>query len=188
MPGDAQATKQRLLAAAKQEFAAHGLAGARVDRIAVAAKANKAQIYHYFGSKDALFDTVFHALVEDTIRAVPMDARDLAGYAGRLFDSYEQQPDLRRIATWRRLERGAPHPPLQALVDNNRSDVAAIKRLQREGRLSNQFAAIELLTMLLTLAAMWMSQTPELTAATRKLSKARRRQVVVDAVKAIVEA
>ena len=42
MPGDAQATKRRLLAAATAEFAAHGLAGARVDRIAAAARANKA--------------------------------------------------------------------------------------------------------------------------------------------------
>src|SRR5262245_7326850 len=188
MPGDAQATKQRLLAAAKREFAAQGLAGARVDRIAAAAKANKAQIYHYFGSKDELFDAVFHTLVADTVSAVPMDPGDLPDYAGRLFDSYEQQPALRRIATWRRLERGAPHPPLQALVANNRADIAAIGRLQRDGRVPSHFAAIELLTMVLTLAAMWMSQTPELAAATRKLSKARRRQVIVDAVKAILAA
>ena len=96
MPGDAQATQQRLIAAATAEFAAHGLAGARVDRIAAAAAANKAQIYHYFGSKDQLFDAIFRKLVVDTTRAVPMDPLDLPGYAGRLFDSYEHQPDLRR--------------------------------------------------------------------------------------------
>src|SRR5262245_61009965 len=117
MPGDADATKKRLLRAATAEFAAHGLAGARVDRIAAVAKANKAQIYHYFGSKDDLFDAVFRALVIDTIGAVPIDAGDLPGYAGRLYESYERQPELRRIATWRRLERGAPHPPLAELVE-----------------------------------------------------------------------
>jgi AcrR family transcriptional regulator len=37
MVGDAQATQRRLLEAATQEFAARGIAGARVDRIAVAA-------------------------------------------------------------------------------------------------------------------------------------------------------
>ena len=37
------------------EFSAYGIAGARVDRIASAAKANKQAIYAYFGSKDALF-------------------------------------------------------------------------------------------------------------------------------------
>jgi AcrR family transcriptional regulator len=44
MPGDAEATKRRLLDAARDEFAAYGIAGARVDRIAEAAQANKAQI------------------------------------------------------------------------------------------------------------------------------------------------
>jgi AcrR family transcriptional regulator len=47
---DAEATRQRLLDAAAEEFAARGIAGARVDRIAQAARSNKAQIYHYFGS------------------------------------------------------------------------------------------------------------------------------------------
>jgi AcrR family transcriptional regulator len=186
MPGDAEATKRRLLAAATGEFAAHGLAGARVDRIAAAARANKAQIYHYFGSKDELFDAVFRGFVADTIRAVPMDADDLPGYAGRLFDSYARQPELRRMATWRRLERDAPHPPLEAIVENNRADIAAIARAQREGRVSSHFSAAELLTMALTLAAMWMSQTPELSGMLRRQSHARRRAVVVDAVRAIL--
>ena len=55
---DAEATKARLLAAATAEFAAYGVAGARVDRIAGAAQANKQLIYAYFGSKDDLFDAV----------------------------------------------------------------------------------------------------------------------------------
>jgi AcrR family transcriptional regulator len=186
VPGDAEATKQRLLDAATGEFAAYGLAGARVDRIADAAGSNKAQIYHYFGSKDALFDAVFRRLVLDTISAVPMDARDLPDYAGRLFDAYERNPDLRRIATWRRLERGAPHPQLEPLLANNRHDIGAIAKAQKDGDIQNRFAPVELLTIVLSLAAMWMSQTPELTSVLQRLSRARRRAVVVDAVKAIL--
>ncbi|HEY3483203.1 MAG TPA: TetR family transcriptional regulator, partial [Streptomyces sp.] len=49
---DAAETKRRLLAAATEEFAERGIAGARVDRIAAAAGCNKAMIYSYFGSKD----------------------------------------------------------------------------------------------------------------------------------------
>jgi AcrR family transcriptional regulator len=186
MPRDAEATKRRLLDAATSEFAAYGLAGARVDRIAHAAGSNKAQIYHYFGSKDALFDAVFRRLVIETISAVPLDAGDLPDYAGRLFDAYERNPELRRIATWRRLERGAPHPHLEPLVENNRRDIAAIAQAQKEGHIPKRFAAVELLTILLTLAAMWMSQTPELTGVVQRLSRARRRAVVVDAVNAIL--
>ena len=55
---DAEATKKRIMQAAKKEFAKHGLAGARVDEIAERAKANKRMIYHYFGSKEDLFQAV----------------------------------------------------------------------------------------------------------------------------------
>jgi len=51
-PGPA-ATKGRLLAAGHEEFAAHGIAGARIDRIEAAAKANRSLIYSYFGNKTA---------------------------------------------------------------------------------------------------------------------------------------
>src|ERR1700709_1472007 len=105
MAGDAQATRQRLLDAAAHEFGAYGIAGARGERIAEAAQSNKAQIYHYFGSKDGLFDAVFHELVVNTLREVPIDTDDLAGYAGRLFDGYEAHPEIQRLATWYRLER-----------------------------------------------------------------------------------
>lgn len=55
---DADATKARILEAAKEEFAKLGLGGARVDEIADRAKANKRMIYHYFGSKEELFKIV----------------------------------------------------------------------------------------------------------------------------------
>lgn len=55
---DAEATQKRILAAAKQEFAKKGLGGARVDDIAARAKANKRMIYHYFDSKESLFQRV----------------------------------------------------------------------------------------------------------------------------------
>lgn len=55
---DAEATKARILAAAKREFAKNGLGGARVDVIAEKARANKRMIYHYFESKEGLFQRV----------------------------------------------------------------------------------------------------------------------------------
>lgn len=55
---DAEATKARILLAAKKEFAKSGLGGARVDEIADRANANKRMIYHYFGSKEDLFRAV----------------------------------------------------------------------------------------------------------------------------------
>ena len=48
MARNARDTKRRILAAATEEFTEHGIAGARVDRIAVAAHSNKAMLYAYF--------------------------------------------------------------------------------------------------------------------------------------------
>lgn len=52
---DAGATKLRILAAARVEFADHGYMGARVDRIARTARANKRLLYYYIGNKEALY-------------------------------------------------------------------------------------------------------------------------------------
>ena len=52
---DPERTRAAILAAAVDEFAAHGLGGARVDRIAARAGANKRMLYYYFGDKDGLF-------------------------------------------------------------------------------------------------------------------------------------
>ncbi|MEH1168835.1 TetR family transcriptional regulator [Micromonospora sp. CPCC 205539] len=97
MARDAADTRRRLLAAATDEFAARGIAGARVDRIATAAGANKALIYSYFGNKYQLFDAVFDALVVRTAADVPIDGDDLPGYAGRLFDLNHARPQALRL-------------------------------------------------------------------------------------------
>jgi TetR/AcrR family transcriptional regulator len=55
---DAERTRRALLDAAEIEFAAKGLAGARVDVIAEEATANKRMLYYYFGSKDELYVAV----------------------------------------------------------------------------------------------------------------------------------
>src|SRR5271165_1720230 len=55
---DADATRKRILVAAKREFARLGFGGARIDAIAERAKANKRMIYHYFNSKEILFTAV----------------------------------------------------------------------------------------------------------------------------------
>ena len=63
---DADRSRLALLAAARDEFAEHGLGGARVDRIAERAGLDKRLIYHYFESKDSLF----LAVLEETYRNI----------------------------------------------------------------------------------------------------------------------
>ncbi len=55
---DADRSQNIILAAARDEFAEHGLGGARMDRIAQRASLNKRLIYYYFDDKDRLFQAV----------------------------------------------------------------------------------------------------------------------------------
>lgn len=61
---DAVRTQAAILAAATQEFARHGLGGARVDRIAARAGTNKRMLYYYFGAKADLFLAVLERAYE----------------------------------------------------------------------------------------------------------------------------
>jgi AcrR family transcriptional regulator len=107
---DSAATRARLLEAAHAEFVAHGLAGARVERIAKAASANKQGIYAYFGSKEALFDAVLTARFRGLTDMVPFTPGDLGAWAGALFDAYVADPDMVRLSQWKDLERPEASP------------------------------------------------------------------------------
>lgn len=119
-------TRQRILDVATQEFAEHGIAGARVERIVAAARTNKAQLYAYFGSKEGLFDAIFAGSLERIMTVVPIDATDLAGWAVRLYDEYLRRPDLIRLATWARLER---RPTGHLVDDSNRLDDVKLRAI-----------------------------------------------------------
>jgi AcrR family transcriptional regulator len=186
MVRDAEATRQRLLDAATEEFAARGIAGARVDRIAQAARSNKAQIYHYFGSKDGLFEAVFDRIVEATLSETPIDPTNLPEYAGQLFDRYQKHPEIQRLATWYRLERADGDDRIEGIVASNAAKVKAIAEAQRAGLLPQRFEPAVLLGLVLTLSGTWSSMTPEYTRLVRRLPVAKRRQVIVDAVAALL--
>jgi AcrR family transcriptional regulator len=71
---DAEATKRRILRASRAEFARHGYSGARVDRIARAARTNKRMLYYHVGNKDALYLEALEAAYAD-IRAAEQELR-----------------------------------------------------------------------------------------------------------------
>ena len=62
---DADRSRLAILLAARDEFAAHGLGGARMDRIATRAGLNKRLIYYYFQDKDQLFAAVLEQAYDD---------------------------------------------------------------------------------------------------------------------------
>src|SRR5882672_2021841 len=70
---DADRSQATILAAARDEFAEHGLGGARMDRIAERAGLNKRLIYYYFEDKDRLF----RAVLEQAYRHIREEERKL---------------------------------------------------------------------------------------------------------------
>ena len=155
MTGKGEATRQRILEAAGAEFARHGVAGARVDRIAAAASTNKAQLYAYFGSKDRLFDVVFTASMQQIMDVVPISPDDLADWAVRLYDEYLERPELIRLATWARLER----TPTGHLMDNDLREgpkLAGIASAQESGAV----AAADPFDVMAMVIAMSMAWSP----------------------------
>jgi AcrR family transcriptional regulator len=149
------ATKERLLQAATDEFATHGIAGARVDRIAAAARANKQLIYAYFGSKDGLFDAALTESCTDLMDSVPFDPDDIPGYVGRLFDHAVAHPEVFRLVTWAGLER--PGAVAQFEADSYGAKLEAITGAQREGRLDASLAPADLLALVMGVAGAWFS-------------------------------
>ena len=159
MPPDSTATKRRLLDAAFDEFARHGLAGARVDRIAEQARANKRLIYAYYGNKEQLFDTVMVRSLGVLADAVPFHSADLPGYAGALFDHMIEHPEMVRLTMWKLLER----PEVSAdEVEAYRPKVQDVAAGQAAGLLSADVNPADVLILVVGLVAAWFTASPSL--------------------------
>ncbi|MCA2219124.1 TetR family transcriptional regulator [Jidongwangia harbinensis] len=156
-----QASRRRLLDAGAAEFAAHGVAGARVDRISADARVSKAQIYSYYAGKEQLFDAVLEDQVNDILDRAPLTA-DLPDYAVRLYDAYLEQPQLVRLATWARLER-SPVGPLFSATDET-AKVEVIAEAQRTGRVRADIPATDIHAMVIGLALTWAQSSLTYTA------------------------
>jgi AcrR family transcriptional regulator len=153
MVRDAADTRRRILAAATEEFSAHGIAGARVDRIAAAADTNKAMLYTYFGNKEQLFEAVFAVMVAQARDAVRFDVSDLPGYAAALFERYRKDVHMTRLSDWYRLEHGKPGPH-DAVSVAQRAKLAAIAKAQQDKVVSDRLKPQELLGAIAALTRM----------------------------------
>ncbi len=188
MVSDPSGSRRRLLDAAEAEFAAHGVAGAHLPRIAAAAGVSPRDVEAHYGSKEQLFDTVMGAAVARLADEVPLRPDDLPGYAGALFDYVAAHPALLRLSAWRALER-----PQHAAADREayRSQVLALRAARQDGRLPAVFEPVDLLAIVLAVATAWPGISPALAsfAADEPASAARLaayRAAVVEAVRRIL--
>ncbi|WP_043738809.1 TetR/AcrR family transcriptional regulator [Nocardia asiatica] len=147
-----QATRDRILVAAKAEFARYGIAGARINRIAAAARASKDRLYAYFAGKDELYAAVTEQWVAQTTDETALDAADLPGYVGRLFDHYIAHPDNARLQAWAEIEQTHIPAAEDAIRRVIAGKLAEIRHGQDRGWITSAFGPVTLIVMLTDLA------------------------------------
>lgn len=144
-------SRAAILRAAVAEFAEHGIAGARTDAIARAARVNKALLYYYFKDKDALYgavlDHVFSGLRERLIPVLESDLEPrekLLEYVGRYFDYIAANPRFPRVvqAEWMRMGPKG-NPQMQRIAREYFAPIyRRVAEMLRDGKEKRQFRAV----------------------------------------------
>lgn len=134
------AARDAILAAARAEFSAKGLNGARVNEIARRAGVNKQLLYYYFGSKDDLYRTaleIVYAEIRALERSLQLDdlppREAMAALIGFSFDYLSQHPDFIGLLNHENAQ-GAQHVRAsQAIRETNSPLIELIASTLRRG-------------------------------------------------------
>ena len=140
---DARRNRDKILAAARDAFAASGY-GVPLDEIAALAGVGPGTVYRHFPTKEALFEAVVTARVEDLVH----DARERAATAdaGRAFFGF-----LTRIAAEAAAKRDLPDAI--AITGSLQQDLHAaldvlLRRAQEAGAVRADIGTAELIVLL----------------------------------------
>ncbi|MGO0123431.1 TetR/AcrR family transcriptional regulator [Desulfothermobacter acidiphilus] len=139
-------SRERILAAAEELFAARGIEGARVDEIARRAGVNKRMIYHYFGSKEGLYRSVLEANHARALEAGRSALRRPLGLQERVaeairsyFHFLARHPNYPRLMAWEALQ-GGEHAR-QVLAQLRRDLLPELREVLEEGVREGAFRA-----------------------------------------------
>ena len=179
--GRAEATQQRILDAAFDEFSTHGVAGARVDRVAKAAACNKNLIYIYFGSKEGLFSATLKERLKLVYEDHPLTPEDLPEYAGKTFDFAMDNPDVIKLLAWTMLDPDARQPASREHSITKK--IGMLRTAQSDGELTDAWSPEFLMTFVMSLATAWVPAFPY---GTKGIDRAAIREQIVRAVRAVV--
>jgi TetR/AcrR family transcriptional regulator len=161
--GEPERTRAAILKAAVIEFANEGIAGARTDAIARAARVNKALLYYYFKDKETLYgavlDQVFSGLAGRMLEVMkqPLPPRQkIVAYAGAHFDYIAASPIYPRLVQHEMMRagrRGSPH--IRRLVERYLRPVEQkLVEVIGQGIASGEFRRVDPLQFLLSMVAM----------------------------------
>jgi AcrR family transcriptional regulator len=160
---DRPETTARIFRAAVEEFAIHGIAGARVDRIAANADSSKALIYTYFGDKEALFAAVLQSRMTELAEAVVLQPEHVDRFVGDLFDFMTANPDVLRLVSQEALH----FAPDDALDFDQRRDhyaekTRAVAEAQAAGLVDASLSPSFVVLSLMALVS-WFVAAPQIT-------------------------
>lgn len=171
----AETTRDRLMRAARSEFAQHGFAGARVERILAKAKANPRMLYHHFASKSGLYVAVLEeALGELRQRELRLDVDQADPLEGllQLFDflndHFEGNRDLVRLLGNENLLKANFLRRSTAIREMSSPTLSMIDKLLARGRENGRFApdidALRLYVLMVALTQFHLSNVHTLSA------------------------
>jgi AcrR family transcriptional regulator len=143
---DAERTRQEILTVAREEFAQHGLSGARVDAIAARTQTSKRMIYYYFGSKEGLYLEVLGQAYAG-IRALereldlqtlsPLDAiRRIAEFT---LDYHDEHPDFVRLVSIENIHHGRYIAQSEIIRNLNSTVIEVLEAILRRGEREGLF-------------------------------------------------
>ncbi|HVZ17961.1 MAG TPA: TetR/AcrR family transcriptional regulator [Terriglobales bacterium] len=116
--GEPEKTRAAILKASLHEFAAEGVAGARIDEIARTAGVNKALLYYYFHDKESLYgaviDDIFQQMRERLLVVLNSDVpppEKIIAYIGTHFDYIASDPEYPRLVQQEMMRSGRQKSP-----------------------------------------------------------------------------
>jgi TetR/AcrR family transcriptional regulator len=145
-------TRARILAAAIREFSSDGMAGARTERIAEAAGVNKALLYYYFTSKQALYDAALEDVANRVVASsmAALDAGRSAGesavqFALNHFDRIHTQRTFQTLMQQEmmRLHRGEENAVVPLVEKVFRPMMLRLRQLLAEGVRSGELVQVD---------------------------------------------
>jgi AcrR family transcriptional regulator len=152
-------TEARIVAAATAEFARHGIAGARIERIAKQARTSKERIYAYHRGKEALYRHVAAQELTAVAEATRLDPQDLPEYAGRVYDYFTTHPEQYRLMMWGQLERAPDDPADNPLRESMGRKIERLRAAQADGQLDPAWDAVDILMFVNQIAMAWAGQS-----------------------------
>jgi len=143
---DPERNQRRILDAALREFAQFGLAGARVDRIAARAGANKRMLYYYFGDKDRLFLAALedrYAHIRSAERALELEHLEPLAALKRLveftWNYFLEHPEFLTLLNSENLHKGRHVARSRRVRDMHSPLVETLRRVLARGERGGVF-------------------------------------------------